>query len=116
MFDEASYQLIAEATGWNPMSDEWRHFGWADVRHVIEYKSEVHAGSYIEIFGGITKTGNSSIETYYEMRNKSTNKIAATLYGKTVYFDLKARRARPLTDTMLGSLQGFMMVPTQSGA
>ena len=100
MFDDASYQLMAEAVGWDLSSEEWKGTGWADVRHEIDYVGELLASDLVEINGGIKKIGNSSLTTYFEMRNKLTGKLAATLTAKTVYFDLEARKSTPITDKM----------------
>jgi acyl-CoA thioester hydrolase len=82
--------------------------GWADVRHEIEYKDEVPAGALVEIFGTITRVGNSSLETRYEMRRASTGAVAATILAKTVFFDLKQRKASPLTEAMRQGIERFL--------
>ena len=105
MFDEASYQLLSESTGWQPGSYEWKDIGWADVRHEIEYKAELVVGTLIEISGGIEKTGNSSLTAYYEMKTKATGEVAATMLAKTVLFDLGARKAMALTDAIRSKLR-----------
>jgi len=107
MFDDASYVLLSR-TGWNGDDPDWAGKGWADVRNEIEYKDEVPAGALVEIFGTVTKIGNSSLETRYEMRRASTGALAATLAAKTVFFDLKLRKATPLTDRMRENLQRLL--------
>jgi acyl-CoA thioester hydrolase len=59
--------------------------------------------------GGIKTVGNSSITTYYEMNNKVTGKLAATLTAKTVYFDLDARKSTPITPEMRERMAGFIL-------
>jgi len=100
MFDDASYQLLAEATGWCSGAEEWKGKGWADVSHKIDYQGELQAGALVEIEGGITEMGNSSFTSCYVMKNKMTGEQAATMTAKVVFFDLEARRSIPLTDKL----------------
>jgi acyl-CoA thioester hydrolase len=100
MFDDASYQLLAEATSWHPGAEEWKGKGWADVCHKIDYQGELQVGALVEIEGGITAIGNSSFTSCYVMRNKMTDERAATMTAKVVSFDLEARRSIPLTNEM----------------
>lgn len=109
MFDDASYQLMAESVGWDIKSAEWQDRGWADVRHEIDYLGELQAGDLLEITGGFKSIGNSSVTTVYQMRNKLTGKPAATLTAKTVYFDLAARKSTPITDVMRERMLPFMV-------
>ena len=100
MFDDASYHLLYEAFGWNISAHESQKFGWADVRHVIEYKAEVSAGDVLEIRAHLKKVGTKSITVLYEMVNLAKDELAATLESVSVYFDLQARRGTPLTEEM----------------
>jgi len=107
MFDDASYVLLSRSTGWSGDDPVWSGLGWADVRNEVEYKDEVPAGALVEIFGTITRVGTSSMETRYEMRRASSGALAATLAAKTVFFDLKQRKATPLTDAMRRGIERF---------
>ena len=100
MFDDASFQLLAEATGWYSGAEGWQGKGWADVCHQIDYQGELHTGALVEIDGGIIEMGNSSFTSCYVMKNKMTSERAATMTAKVVFFDLEARRSIPLTDEM----------------
>ena len=52
MFDDASYHFLYTVFGWTISAHESQKYGWADVRHVIEYKAEVSAGdSRVQRFG-----------------------------------------------------------------
>ena len=104
MFDDASYQLFAEATGWNPSAREWEGKGWADVRHEIDYMSELTSGSLVEIMGVVAEFGNSSLTARYEMKNKVTGELAATMKANTVFFDLEKRSSIRITDNMRANL------------
>ena len=98
MFDDASYQLLAEATSWHPGAEEWKGKGWADVCHKIDYQGELQVGALVEIEGGITSIGNSSFTSCYVMKNKMTGERGATMTAKVVSFDLEARRSIPITN------------------
>jgi acyl-CoA thioester hydrolase len=100
MFDDASYHLLYGVFGWAGASDDKGEFGWADVRHIIDYVAEVNAGDVLETKAGIGKIGNKSITIRYEMMNLGEDELAATLECTCVLFDLKARKAVPLTDAL----------------
>ena len=112
MFDDASYQLLAESTGWDSSAEEWKNKGWADVSHQIDYQGELHAGALVEIEGGIVDIGNKSFTASYFMKNKMTDDRAATMSAKVVFFDLEARRSIPLTDKLRQQM-GTRLVKTQ---
>ena len=108
MFDESSYQLLFEVFGWTGNPDNNGGQGWADVRHVIEYQAEVHAGDLLEIRGCIRKVGNKSIGIRYEMINSAKGEIAATLDCVCVLIDLTSRDAVPLSDEQRGQATVFL--------
>jgi len=70
MFDDASYQLLAGATGWHVGSEAWQGRDRADVSHKVEYQGELHAGALIKIEGGIIEVGNSSFTSLYIHHDK----------------------------------------------
>lgn len=100
MFDDAGYVLMRHATGWLSGDPAWGGTGWADVRNEIDYVGEVLAGALVEIHGAVTGHGRSSIEIVMEMRKAAGGEVAAKLRGKSVFFDLVARKSRPLTAEM----------------
>lgn len=100
MFDDASYQLLNEATGWSATLANWQGRGFADVHNSLDYRGELKAGELVEITGGISAIGNSSFTTHYIMKNKVTGKVAATMMAKLIYFDLVNRKSIPLTDEL----------------
>ena len=107
-FDDASYHVLHDVFGWTISGNEAGRYGWADVRHVIEYKAEVSAGDILEIRARVRKIGGKSFTTLYEMINLSRDELAATLESICVYFDLEARQAIPITDEMRAGAQPFM--------
>ncbi len=98
MFDEASYQLLYGVFGWSGNQDSASDKGWADVRHVVEYQAEICAGDLLEIRGCIVKVGTKSVTIRYYMFNLVRDELAATLECVCVLFDLKNRKAVPLSD------------------
>jgi len=108
LFDEASYHLLYEVFGWTIGGHDSRKFGWADVRHVIEYKAEVSAGDILEVRGQLTKIGGKSFTALYQMINLAKDEVSATLESVCVYFDLEARCAIPLTEEMKQGAQKFL--------
>jgi acyl-CoA thioester hydrolase len=89
---------LFQVFGWTGNPDNNGGQGWADVKHVVEYQAEVHAGDLLEIRGGITKVGNKSIGIRYEMTNAAKDELAATLDCVCVLIDLESRNAVPLSD------------------
>ena len=100
MFDDASYHLLRQLFGYAGPFGAFEGKGWADVKHVIEYKAEVPAGTLVEVRGELVKLGTKSITARYELINLATGGIAATMESITAYFDLAARKAIPITDEM----------------
>jgi acyl-CoA thioester hydrolase len=108
MFDDASYHALYELFGWTISAHETRNLGWADVRHVIEYKAEVSAGDILEIRARLQKIGTKSFTMLYELINLSTDEMAATLESVCVYFDLQARKATAMTDEMKERARSYL--------
>ncbi len=95
MFDDAAYQLFA-LLGYDAAAAEAEHWGWADVRHEIDYRAELRAGAVVRVDGRVTALGRSSIQCAYRLFDRAAPTPAATLVAKTVCFDLAARGSRPL--------------------
>lgn len=100
MFDDATYHLFA-ALGHAPAADAADHRGWADVRHEIDYRSELAAGALVRIDGRVTSIGRTSVGIEYRMIERTEDRLCATLAARTVCFDLAERRARPLPDSFV---------------
>jgi acyl-CoA thioester hydrolase len=108
MFDDAAYHFLYEVFGWTINTEGKSKIGWADVRHVIEYKAEVSAGDVLEIKAYLIKIGTKSFTALYEMVNIAKNEIAATLESTCVLFDLDARIAIPLNDEMTSKAKNYL--------
>jgi acyl-CoA thioester hydrolase len=96
-FDQAACHLIS-ACGfqWTEMGD--RDIGFADVKHVIEYRAEQKVGSPIIVESGILKRGRTSLAGAHRMTNAETGELAATMEVTTILFDLAARKSMPLPE------------------
>jgi acyl-CoA thioester hydrolase len=95
MFDDASYQFLS-IIGYDARAASEQRWGWADVRHEINYISELAAGAVVRIEGWAKARGRSSITLEFQLMDRSDGRVCATLEAKIVCFDLEARRSRPL--------------------
>jgi len=108
MFDDASYHFLFTVFGWTISGHESKKFGWADVRHVIEYKSEVSAGDVLEIRARLQKIGTKSFTVLYEMVDLSKKEVVCTQESICVYFDLEARQAISITSEMRAAAEQYL--------
>jgi len=108
MFDDASYHFLFTVFGWTISGHESKKFGWADVRHVIEYKSEVSAGDVLEIRARLQKIGTKSFTVLYEMVDLSKKEVVCTQESICVYFDLEERQATPITSEMREAAEQYL--------
>ena len=100
MFDDAAYHLLYAVFGWIGSSDTDDKIASVDVRHIIDYRSEVAAGDILEIRAGLTKIGTKSITVLYEMTNLGSNEVAATLECVSVIFDLQTRKSLKIPESL----------------
>ena len=107
-FDDASYFWLNKIFGWNAEEALKDGFGFADVKHTIEYHAEAVTGDLLEIRASLIKIGGKSFTTEYQMYNLSKNEVAATLESVCVYFDTNARKAIFITDEMRSQANDFL--------
>ena len=98
-FDQAMWHLVA-SMGYRAVWIKERDEGWADVRYVIDYKSELRAGELFHVESGICKIGRSSLVSRHTMVHTDGGEVAAELEMTSVYFDLKARVSKVIPDAM----------------
>ncbi len=115
MFDDAAYHLLYAVFGWAGSSDADGKIGWADVRHVIEYRAEVAAGDVLEIRAGLIKVGTKSIPIFYEMTNLGKNEMSATLECVCVLFDLQTRKSIELCEQLRESASKHLIKTADNG-
>lgn len=94
-FDQAMWHLVHEL-GYRKHAGPYIGHGWADVRHVVEYRRELPAGSLYRIASGTDKVGRSSLVTRHRMFEMETGALAAECEMTSVYFDLAARVSAPI--------------------
>jgi acyl-CoA thioester hydrolase len=98
MFDDASYHFLYQIFGWSGAHARENNQGWADVKHEIEYHSEISPGDLLEIRAELRKVGNKSITVEYGMFNLTRNELAATLVSISVLFHMQNRTAIVIPD------------------
>ncbi|MDB5367545.1 MAG: thioesterase superfamily protein [Rhodospirillales bacterium] len=97
VFDIATYHLFAAANA-SPAKTVKTGLGWADVRHEIDYKSEVKAGSLLRVQSEVIRIGGKSVTHRHELLDVDDCVLKATLLATTVAFDLEARAAITIPD------------------
>jgi len=97
LLDDAAYHLLGE---FGPVVEtiDGRRFGWADVRHEIQYVDELVSGDLLILHSGLLSVGRSSLRHRTSMARRSDGKVCTIMEGVTVRFDLDARVSVPLTD------------------
>lgn len=98
-FDQAMWHLVHELGYRKPASTNGGH-GWADVRHVVEYRRELPAGALFRISSGVDKVGRSSLVSHHRMFEMESDALAAECEMTSVYFDLAARASAPLPQSL----------------
>lgn len=98
-FDQAMWHLVHEIGYRKPIVPGKGH-GFADVRHLLEYRSELPAGALYRIISGVGKVGRSSLVTVHRMYAAATEELAAKCEMTSVYFDLSARTSYPLPQSL----------------
>lgn len=99
MFDDGSYHFL-HSVGSAMSQDQSNGLGWADVHQEIEYLDEMNAGDLAMIKAWPVVLGTKSISYTQELHNAVTNKLCARVTTKTVRFDLKARKAIVVEDSL----------------
>ena len=93
MFDDASYHLT-HACGILPS----QKMGFVDVEITMKFITELKAGSLVYIRSALLNIGNKSFLARHQMFNCDDDVLVAEQQATSVYFDLKARKAVPLSD------------------
>jgi acyl-CoA thioester hydrolase len=74
--DQAMWHLVHEL-GHRTPADPGAGHGWADVRHVIDYRRELRASELYKVTSGVRKVGGSSLVTFHRMLELPTGELAA---------------------------------------
>jgi acyl-CoA thioester hydrolase len=94
-FDQAMWHLVHEIGYRKPVATG-TGYGWADVRHVVEYRNELPVGALYRVASTIRKVGRSSMVTYHRMFGTDENTLSAECEMTSVYFDRSNRVSCPL--------------------
>lgn len=106
MFDDASFHLLGALGG--PAALAKDGFGWADVRHLHEFRQEVQSGALIVIRSTLTRIGTKSITYRHEMRGVEDDLLHATSEIVSVQFDLRKRAAVTLPAPVRARAQALL--------
>jgi acyl-CoA thioester hydrolase len=98
-FDQAMWHLTHQIGYRAPETATTGH-GWADVRHVIEYRDELRAGALYRIMSRVRRVGRSSLVTFHRLSALGTGALSATCEMTSVYFDLATRASSPLPQSL----------------
>ncbi len=95
-FDQAMWNLVY-TLGWRPAALPDRT-GFADVRHVTDYRVELAAGAPFAVESVPLRCGRTSLVTSHRMYDVANRVLAAEMEMTSVHFDLVNRVAVPLPD------------------
>ncbi|MHC2303274.1 acyl-CoA thioesterase [Rhizobium mongolense] len=105
-FDDASSQFVGRLVGGVEHLSA-AQLGWADVRHVVEFREEVRSGGLLTISTRVIKIGRTSLTFRHDLTGLRGN-LHATMEVVTVLFDLKARQATTLPDNIRGAAEELL--------
>jgi acyl-CoA thioester hydrolase len=106
MFDIAAYHLMDRLQGGIGDAPD---LGWADVRHEIDYKSEVAVGALVLVRSGVVRLGRTSITHRHVMTSTDGATVHAMLQAVTVRFDRAARSAAPLPELLKANSEPLLI-------
>ncbi|MBI2431769.1 MAG: acyl-CoA thioesterase [Candidatus Hydrogenedentes bacterium] len=106
MFDQGTLHLLA-AAGWSQGAD---NFGvsFADVKHVVEYKSELRAGALVTIEGAVRRIGTKSVTFVEWMKRAHSDEMAAIAEITCVCLDQVQRRSVAIPGKVRTGLQSLV--------
>lgn len=116
----ARYAAIFDAASWRMFGSlgyRWSAtavLGWADVRNVIDYYSEVSVDSEVYTLSLMSRVGQKSITLVHELWVKGQSSAAARFEAVVVQFDLRMRRAVAIAAEYRS--QALLRVPSDSGS
>ncbi len=94
-FDQAMWHLVS-GLGYRSSWIEERGEGWADVKYVLEFRSELRAGQLYHVSSSVSRIGKSSLVSRHRLIRTEDDVLAAEVEITSVYFDLKQRVSRPI--------------------
>jgi acyl-CoA thioester hydrolase len=109
MFDTASSHALHEVMPAQNLKA--LHFGWADVRQLINYKAELAPGTLVTCVTEFEKLGGSSVSFHHSLMCTATGAEHASSDHVVVLFDLKERRSTPFPDNVRARMQSAGLLP-----
>lgn len=91
-FDQAMWHLVSEL-GFRVSWVTDRKQGWADVRYLVNYRRELHAGELFHVNSSVQRIGRTSLTSVHQLLATESGELAADLEMTSVYFDLAGRSA-----------------------
>ena len=98
VFDDAGFQLLGILERYLDAESASSH-GWGDVKVEVDFIHEISTGTLLLVKSGLVAIGNSSVRSQHTMYSKEGQIVHAKMQATTVYFDLQARKSRPLPES-----------------
>lgn len=106
-FDQAMWHLVA-LLGYRATWIQERRQGWADVKYVIEFRSELGAGDLFQVESAVARVGKSSLVSRHALLETGTCKVAAELEMTSVYFNLEKRVSLPIPEPIRAAAEALL--------
>ena len=103
-FDEAM-QTMFHLLGYTRQTG----FGWADVKHEIEYKDELEPGTIVHVDAGIIRVGGKSLSYQQRLISSDDGRICAINNAVTVLLDTSERAAVTLPDAIRENAKKYLI-------
>jgi len=107
-FDEAAW-YFASMLGLSSSYFKKKHMGIAALQQNIYYKSEVPAGCALTIRSGVLDIKEKVVRIVHEMRNETTEEIAAVMVLTAVHFNTRKRKSCPFPKVVLKKGKSMMV-------
>lgn len=108
-FDQAMWHLVVHL-GFCPSWVRDRREGWADIRHVVNFRTELRAGELFHAESSVMKVGDTSLVTCHRIVQTEGGELSAEVEMTSVYFDLDGRASRPLPAGIRAAAQRLVQV------
>jgi acyl-CoA thioester hydrolase len=109
-FDQAAWHCLLQL-GFHSDDILKRRIGFADARHVVDYKHELLAGELVRAESEVLRVGTKSLTARHDLFNAATGVLAASLEAVTVQYDLEKRQSIPLLDTVRQGAEACLARP-----
>ncbi len=106
-FDQAMWHLVAEF-GFRAAWIQERRQGWADVKYVIEFRSELGVGDLFQVESAVERVGKTSLVTRHALLETGTSKVAAEVEMTSVYFNLEKRVSLPIPELIRAAAEAML--------